>query len=97
MSSSTRRSRKPKTHALKCWPAYFEDVRSGAKPFEVRKDDREPMFKTGDFLVLDEYDPTGKGRYTGRSITRRVTYVLPGDQFGIEAGYVVMGLARRGE
>lgn len=81
------------THSLKCWPSYFEDVRSGRKPFEVRKDDRDPMFREGDWLVLNEFNPTGDGFYTGRSFTRRVTYVLPGDQFGIEKDYVVMGLA----
>lgn len=56
MSSSTLTSRKPVTHSLKCWPSYFEDVRSGRKPFEVRKDDREPMFREGDWLVLNEFN-----------------------------------------
>ena len=34
-------------HELKCWPEYFEAVISGAKTFEVRKNDR-------DFAVRDE-------------------------------------------
>jgi hypothetical protein len=78
-------------HDLKCWPSYFGDVLRGAKNFEVRRDDREPMFREGDTLRLREWDP--REGYTGRELQRLVTYVLPGDQFGIEAGYCVMGLA----
>jgi hypothetical protein len=83
-------------HELKTWPAYFGDIARGVKTFEVRRDDRD--FKTGDVLQLAEYDPhTG---YTGRVIARRVTYLLPGGAFGVQEGYVVMGLAEspdRGE
>lgn len=78
------------THELKTWPAYFDAVRQDSKPFEVRKDDRG--FKRRDLLILREWNPETK-EYTGRKLYRRVTYVLPGPGFGIEAGHVVLGLA----
>ena len=78
------------THELKTWPAYFKDVLRGDKTFEVRRDDRTPMFKVGDTLILREWDE--RNGYSGDKLWRRVTYVLPGDQFGIEKGYVVLGL-----
>jgi hypothetical protein len=76
-------------HDLKIWPAYFEPVQSGRKPFEVRKNDRG--FATGDVLNLREWDPATND-YTGRRIVRVVGYMLTGPQFGIEAGHSVMAL-----
>jgi len=76
------------THDLKCWPPYFEDIVTGRKNFECRAADRD--YKAGDLLRLREFDPE-KG-YTGRELTERVTYVLHGNQFGIEPGHVVMSL-----
>ena len=80
-------------HELKCWPAYFVDVVRGVKTFEVRRDDREPMFQPGHLLLLREWDD--RNGYSGRECERLVTYVLPGGEFGIEDGYVVMGIAAR--
>lgn len=81
------------THELKCWPPYFEAILSGRKTFEVRENDRN--FWAGDLLRLREFSPGGEGTphgYTGRELTRRVTYVLDGNQFGIATGYVVIAL-----
>lgn len=75
-------------HELKCWPTFFGDVLSGVKPFEVRRDDRD--FRVGDDLWLREWDALDG--YSGREMVKRVTYVLLGDQFGIEVGYCVLGL-----
>lgn len=63
-------------HHLKTWPEFFQAVRSGAKTFEARKDDRG--FQVGDTLVLEEYEPDGLGRHTGEQETRVVTYILRG-------------------
>ena len=84
-----RRQGPPITHVLKTWPTHYGAVISGAKSFEVRKADRD--FKVGDLLHLVEWDPD-KECYTGPSAIRSVTYILPGGQFGIEAGYVVLGI-----
>lgn len=76
-------------HELKTWPELYPSVLSGEKPFEVRRDDRG--FANGDVLHLREYDP-GRGGYTGRHTERTVSFVLHGPGFGIEEGFVVMGI-----
>lgn len=77
------------THRLKTWPTFFGAVMSRTKPFEVRKNDRD--FQPGDILCLEEWDPESEA-YTGSRLLKHVTYVLHGGQFGIEPGYVVMGI-----
>lgn len=77
-------------HELKTWPPYFEGVVDGSKTFEVRREDRP--FAVGDVLVLREWDPKLE-RYTGRSTKRSITYLMRGGRFGLERGYVVLGLA----
>ncbi len=57
----------------KCVPSYFKDILSGKKRFELRLADWE--CKEGDILVLKEYDPEKK-EYTGRTIEKKVTYIL---------------------
>lgn len=80
------------THRLKTWPTYFRAVVSGEKTFEVRRDDRG--FQKGDVLELIEHDPDiiAPLALSGRKVTARITYVLTGGQFGIEPGFVVLGL-----
>lgn len=77
------------THALKTWPEFYKAVESGAKNFEVRKKDRP--FKVGEALLLQEWDNT-KNEYTGEQLIRIIDYILEGGQFGIQEGYIVMGL-----
>lgn len=81
-------------HTLKTWPAYWLAVERGDKTFEVRKNDR--AYQAGDTLYLEYFDPERRPEeYQGFArtpIERVVTFVLPGGQFGIEPGYVVMGL-----
>jgi hypothetical protein len=79
-------------HHLKTWPQFWYAVGRGDKNFEVRKDDR--AYQTGDTLMLEYYDPEEpQPVYHHEPIERIVTFVLPGGQFGIEPGYVVMGLS----
>lgn len=78
-------------HELKCAHEFFEAVRDGRKPFEVRKNDR------GGFAVADTLELVEVNlllQESGRRCTKRVTYVLKG--WGIERGYVCMGLANSG-
>lgn len=78
------------THHLKCLHPYFDAVARGDKTFEVRLNDRD--FQVGDTLKLVRYvDDKGDWEHI---VKRRVTYVLHGGQFGIEPGYVVMGLEK---
>lgn len=77
-------------HELKCWPPFFAAIEDGDKTFEVRKNDRG--FQRGDVLWLREYEPEKHANnYTGAEIRKVVTYVLSG--WGVEPGYVVLGLA----
>lgn len=57
----------------KCWPEYFEKVKSGEKKFEVRLADFH--CEVGDTLILEEWDPETQ-RYTGRILSKRITYFL---------------------
>jgi hypothetical protein len=69
-------------------------VAEGRKRFEVRKDDR--TFEVGDTLVLREWDDIATERYTGRQVRVQVTYLMPGGQFGVMHGYVVLGVELEG-
>lgn len=78
-------------HALKTYAMYFGLVLSGDKPFEVRKDDRG--YSVGDILHLRE-TKDGTEEYTGRSLHRRITYLLrAAPHFGLVDGFVILGLA----
>jgi len=57
----------------KAWPEMFRKILDGDKTFDARIADFE--CKPGDVLVLREWDPR-KAEYTGRSVEKKVTYVL---------------------
>lgn len=61
-----------RTHELKIWPRHFEDVASGVKKYEVRKNDR--VFQVGDSVMLREWDPE-PSTYTGRFCFCRIIHV----------------------
>ena len=71
----------------KILPKYFIEVQSGKKNFELRKD--EDNIQEGDMLVLNEFND---GSSTGRSVIRRVTYVLRNvPEYGLQEGYCIIG------
>lgn len=78
-----------KLHELKTWPMYFDAVLSGRKTFEIRKNDRG--FEPGDVLILREYlaETDEPGRYTGRELRRRISYIT---DFAQQPGFVVMAI-----
>jgi ribosomal protein S17 len=76
-------------HELKTWPEYFKAVKNGTKTFELRKDDRD--YKIGDILKLREYDPITES-YTNQVCMRVITYILKGGVFGLQEGFVILGL-----
>lgn len=80
-------SKQEKTaHDVKLGASFFEDVRSGRKNFELRRNDRN--YKTGDLIVLHEYKD---GKETDRSITKEIGYML--EEFeGLKDGYCILGL-----
>lgn len=76
------------THELKILPRWFEDVAHQKKTFEIRKNDRN--YQVGDTLVLKEWY---RGRYTGREVKRKVSYIYYGDYVnGLSEDYVVMAI-----
>lgn len=77
-----------RTHSLKVWPQQFEELATGRKTFEFRKDDRG--FMVGDALRLQEFNPEADD-FTGRVLVRHVTHILA-EGFGLPEGHVVMSL-----
>ena len=75
-------------HAVKEWPVHFNDVISGRKTFEVRKNDRN--YAVGDLIALNEYD-TEKERYTGNSCLCYIDYIL-NDNAYCKEGYIIMSI-----
>lgn len=90
-----------RTHELKTDPAVFQAVLDGLKTYELRMNDRG--FATGDELRLRETRYTGAEiaagaplEYTGREVTRRVTHILTGPIYGLEAGWSILSIAPNG-
>lgn len=77
-------------HCLKIWPEHFQQVLSGAKPFEIRKDDRG--FAVGDLVCLREFEPATQD-YTGRELQRRISCITrSAGPVALLDGLVVLGL-----
>lgn len=80
-----------KVHDVKLGTTFFDDVKTGRKTFELRKNDRG--YKEGDTIVLHEYKD---GTTTGRTITKKIVYMLE-DFTGLEDGYCILGLGEAAE
>lgn len=72
-------------HELKILPEYFNQVISGNKNWELRKNDRG--FKVGDLIVIKEWVE----RYTGRSSLGTIKFILE-NYTGIENGYCILSI-----
>lgn len=75
-----------KTHEIKIAAMYYEDVISGKKSFELRKNDRG--YKQGDKLNMLEFKD---GKHTGRIINADIVYMLE-DYTGLAEGYCILGI-----
>lgn len=75
-------------HTLKIWPDFFADVISGAKKYEIRKNDRG--FKLGDELILQEWNPH-TAKFSGRSCVVRVVHITYGSD--LPPGVIALGVA----
>ena len=83
-------------HRVKCWRAYFADIKAGIKTFDLRRDDRK--YKVGDILEICEWNEKDQ-EYTGEELTRRICYKLDGvgigaiaPLIGLNHGYCILGL-----
>lgn len=84
--------REPKLHELKIDTKYYNDVLSGKKNFEVRKNDRD--YAVGDLLSLNEVVKDKFSHlpiYTERRLLVEITYIL-NDPTYCKDGYVIMGI-----
>jgi hypothetical protein len=97
-------TRRKGIHHLRCWPAYFADVRRGDKPFEIRRADRD--FQVGDVVLLEEWDPDmGAARdaegYTGQTTEGTITCVVVSGSLpdflrgAVGEGFAVLGVRWR--
>lgn len=75
-----------KVHDVKLGTTFFDDVKTGRKTFELRKNDCG--YKEGDIIVMHEYKD---GTTTGRTIEKKIVYMLE-DFTGLEDGYCILGL-----
>lgn len=75
----------PKVHRIRLASMFYDDVASGAKNFELRKNDRG--YGVGHILEMLEFKD---GANTGRVIRAEVTYMLE-DYTGLEDGYCILG------
>lgn len=66
---------------------YFNDVSSGLKKFELRKDDCD--YQVGDILILKEWNEAIG--YTGDMIKMKISYKLE-EYTGLQSGYCILGL-----
>ena len=74
-----------KIHEIKIAAMYYEDVVSGKKSFELRKNDG---YKQGDKLIMLEFKD---GKHTGRIINADIVYILE-DYTGLAEGYCILGI-----
>jgi len=72
-------------HELKILPEWFEQVITGAKRFECRKNDRN--YQIGDVLILKEWDMT----FTGKFTRVRVFSILSDEQY-TQPNYIIMSI-----
>lgn len=75
-----------KVHQIRIGTTFFNDVCSGGKSFELRKNDRG--YAKGDILEMMEFT---NGKYTGRSVKVHVTYILE-DFAGLKEDYCIMAI-----
>lgn len=75
-------------HELKILPEYYEEVKSGNKHFELRKNDRD--YKKNDSLRLRAWD--GEKYLDKAPLDRTIKYILMDcSEYGLMDGYCILG------
>lgn len=75
-----------KEHDIKLAAMWYDDVASGKKKFELRKNDRH--YKVGDKLAMHEVKD---GEETGRIIKAQIAYMLE-DYTGLQENFCILGI-----
>ena len=84
------------THRLKVFVKYADAIMSGAKTFEIRKNDRG--YEVGDSIVFevvaDEgYDVGAAARHPLNGMVYRIGYILDGFE-GLAQKYVALAISK---
>ena len=87
------------THRLKVFAKYADAIMSGAKTFEIRKNDRG--YEVGDKIVFnvvtnEGYAVGASARHPLNGATYRIDYILDGFE-GLAQKYVAMAISKEGE
>jgi uncharacterized protein YqfB (UPF0267 family) len=82
-----------KSHYLKCWPMYFDEVQAGRKTFEIRSTS-DRVFQAGDRLVLQAWNPASQ-MYLGTDHIVDVLAVYH-DVPGLQPGHCLMSIRPAG-
>lgn len=87
------------THRLKVFAKYADAIMSGAKTFEIRKNDRG--YEVGDKIVFnvvtnEGYAVGAAARHPLNGATYRIDYILDGFD-GLAQKYVAMAISKEGE
>jgi hypothetical protein len=75
-------------HVIKQAQEFFDHSLSGAKPFEIRLNDRE--YAWNDTVLMRELSPWMM--FTGRWATFPITFILSDPKWGMQDNYVILGL-----
>lgn len=84
-------------HGLKTWPVPFRAMLARQKLHDVRRT-TDRSFDVGDVLRYREWvpdapaDPRTDGKYTGRELYARVTYVTRGGDWGLPPDLCIMSI-----
>lgn len=79
-------------HYIKLNKAFCGAVMSGAKPFEIRRNDRG--YQTGDLIKFTSVDDVlNKVHHPIDEEIFKITYVLSG--WGLQEGFVALGIERQ--
>ncbi|MFM1599812.1 ASCH/PUA domain-containing protein [Streptococcus mutans] len=79
------------THKIKLSHCFFDDVASGRKNFELRKNDRH--YQVGDYLCLCEVK---EAKLTGRKVLVTIMYKLQG-YTGLSDDYCILGITTKND
>lgn len=87
------------THRLKVFAKYADAIMSGAKTFEIRKNDRG--YEVGDKIVFDVVTNEGyavgaAARHPLNGSTYRIDYILDGFE-GLAQKYVAFAISKENE
>jgi hypothetical protein len=80
-----------KTHSLKIWPEYYEEVKKEKMNFQLRKNDRD--FQIGDNIILQEWNPDEKKYTRSTELYRHIDYIFKGGKLGLSDYFCILGIS----